>query len=118
MGSHPLNLAVRFLLELAALISMGAWAWRSGEGWVRFVLAGLVPLVAAALWGTFAVPDDPSRSGSAAVAVPGLVRLAVEVAVLGFGVWTLAQAGFTRASWAFGAVVVIHYAVGQVPSCV
>ena len=49
VGSHPINLAVRFLLELAALFSMGVWGWRTGEGWQRFVLAALIPAGAAVL---------------------------------------------------------------------
>ena len=110
MGSHPINLAVRFLLEVAALLSMGIWGWRYGEGSLRFVLAALIPVAAAVLWGTFAVPGDPSRSGAAPVAVPGLLRLAIEVAVFGFGVWALNGAGFTRTSLAFGAIVAIPYA--------
>ncbi len=85
MGSHPLNLAVRFLLELAALLSMGVWGWRAGAGWLRFALAALIPIAAAVLWGVFAVPDDPSRSGTAPIAVPGLARLAREAAVFGVG---------------------------------
>ncbi len=111
MGSHPVNLGLRFLLELVALASMGTWGWRSGEGGIRFLLAAILPLTAAAVWGVFAVPDDPSRSGSVPVAVSGLIRLALEALVLGFGVWSLNGSGFTRTSWAFGCVVAIHYAV-------
>jgi hypothetical protein len=111
VGSHPLNLAVRFLLELAALSSMGVWGWRAGTGWLRFVLAALIPMTAAVLWGVFAVPDDPSRSGAAPVAVPGLVRLALEAAVFGFGSWALKDSGFTRTSLALGVVIVVHYAI-------
>ena len=111
MGSHPLNLAVRFLLELAALFSMGTWGWRYGEGWLRFVLAALIPATAAVLWGTFAVPDDPSRSGSAPIAVQGFLRLAIEAAVFALGVWAMNNVGFTRSSWVFCIIVVIHYAI-------
>ena len=67
MGSHPINLALRFLLELSALFAMGVWGWRYSEGWLRFVLALSIPIIAAVLWGTFAVPDDPSRSGGAPI---------------------------------------------------
>ena len=55
MGSHPINLAIRFLLEVAALLSMGIWGWRFGEGWLRLALAALIPTAAAVLWGTVAV---------------------------------------------------------------
>ena len=111
MGSHPINLAVRFLLELAALSSMGLWGWRVGEGWSRFLLAALLPVAAAALWGVFAVPDDPSRSGAAPIAVPGFVRLILEAAVFGFGIWALKDSGFIRTSLLLGVVVVVHYAL-------
>lgn len=111
MGSHPLNLAVRFILELAALVSMGLWGWRAGSGSLRFVLAALIPLAAAVLWGVFAVPDDPSRSGAAPIAVPGLVRLVLEAAVFAVGIWTLRDSGFMRTSLALGMVVLVHYAL-------
>lgn len=110
MGSHPINLAVRFLLEAAALVAVSLWSWRIAEGWMPFALVVLVPISVAALWGTFAVPNDPSRSGTAPIAVPGIVRLLVEAGIFVFAVWALANAGFGRASWVLGVVVVIHYA--------
>ena len=108
MGSHPLNLAVRFLLELAALLALGVWGWRQGEGWLRFVLAVAIPLVAAVLWGVFRVPNDP---GPAPVAVPGIIRLALELAFFGFATWALYDIGATNLSWALGIVVAVHYAI-------
>ena len=68
-------------------------------------------MTAAVLWGVFAVADDPSRSGAAPIPVPGLVRLALEAAVFGVGIWALKDSGFTRASLALGVVVVVHYAI-------
>ena len=111
MGSHPINLAVRFLLELSALGVMGYWGWTQGEGVFRFVLAIGIPLIAAVAWGVFAVPDDPSRSGRALVAVPGAVRLALELAIFGFATWALFSTGHTQLSLIYGAIVVIHYLV-------
>ena len=92
-GSHPANLAIRFFLELAALGAMGYWAWRQGEDTTRYVFAVLAPLAAAAVWGIFAVPDDPSRSGSAPVPVPGALRLGIEAIFFAFAVWALYQLG-------------------------
>jgi hypothetical protein len=109
MGSNPVNLVLRFLLEMAALIAMGFWGWKQGAGAIRYVLALGIPLIAAALWGIFGVPDDPSRSARAVVAVPGMVRLALELAYFGFAVWALHSAGATRAASIFGLVVVVHY---------
>ena len=31
MGSHPLNLALRFLLELVAIGAVGFWGWRATD---------------------------------------------------------------------------------------
>lgn len=109
MGSHPINLAVRFLLEVSALLSLGLWGWRSSTGWLRLALALLVPIIAAALWGVFAVPGDPSRSGSAPIAVPGVLRLALELGFFALATWALRDSGLTRASWVLGIVVVLHY---------
>lgn len=111
MSSHPLNLAVRFLLELAALLSMSVWGWRAVAGWLRYPLAALIPVSAAILWGVFAVPNDPSRSGAAPIAVPGLARLALEAAVFGAGIWALRDSGFSRTSFTLGIVVVAHYVI-------
>ncbi len=108
MGWHPVNLAVRFLLELAVLAALGLWGWQQGQNWERFALAVGVPLLAAMLWGTFRVPNDP---GPARVAVPGIARLALELAVFGSAVWALADLGATTLSWIVGIVVAIHYAV-------
>ena len=78
-GSNPVNLAVRFILELTGLFSFGLWGWNQADGILRFVLAFGIPTVAAALWGTFAVVDDPSRSGKAVIPVNGILRLFLEV---------------------------------------
>jgi hypothetical protein len=109
MSSNPINLAVRFLLELSALLAIGFWGWRQGEGSFRFVLAIGLPLIAAVLWGTFAVPDDPSRSGKAPVPVPGIVRLVLELAFFAFATWALYNAGATQLSWLLGGVTLVHY---------
>jgi hypothetical protein len=111
MGSHPINLAIRFLLELAALLAMGVWGWQQGAGWLRFVLAISIPLIAALLWGIFAVPHDPSRSGKAPIPIPGLTRLALELAIFAFATWALYTAGATALSWILGMAVAIHYVI-------
>jgi hypothetical protein len=111
MGSHPINLAIRFVLELSALLAMGVWGWQQSEGRLRFVLAVGMPLIAAVLWGVFAVPHDPSRSGTAPIAVPGMLRLALELAVFAFATWALYHVGATKLSWTLGIIVTIHYLV-------
>lgn len=109
MGSNPINLGVRFLLELAALIIFGFWGWSISEGGLRFVLAILFPVLAAILWGTFAVIDDPSRSGKAPVPVPGLIRLILEILFFTLAAIAFFQIGNENYARIFTGVVVIHY---------
>jgi hypothetical protein len=39
MGSHPVNLAFRFLLELAALAVSATWGWQQAEGRIRWLIS-------------------------------------------------------------------------------
>ena len=111
MGSHPVNLAFRLLLELAAYFALGYWGWTQHEGIWRFVWGIGLILVAAVIWGTFAVPDDPSRSGKAPVPVPGAVRLLIELAFFAAGAWAFIAAD--RPVWgiALAILTIIHYAL-------
>jgi hypothetical protein len=111
MASHPLNLAVRFLLEIAALLALGYWGFDQHSGIWRFVLGLGLPVLAAIAWGTFAVPDDRSRSGSAPVPVPGAVRLILELALFGLASWALYDAGRPVLALILAGVTVVHYVV-------
>ena len=109
MGSHPINLIIRFLLEITALVSVGMWGWKQNDGWLRYVLAIGIPLILATIWGTFNVQDDPSRSGSAPIPTPGLIRLAIELGMFALAIWALYDSGFTKASLIFAIIVLLHY---------
>lgn len=111
MGTHPFNLAIRFLLELAALLSVGIWGYKQSDNWLRFILMLVLPILLAVLWGTFAVPDDPSRSGAAPVPVPGALRLVLELAFFSFASWCLYNIGATKWCWVMVVVVSLHYLV-------
>ena len=109
MGSHPINLIIRFLLEISALLSSGMWGWKQSDGWVRFGLAIGIPIILAAIWGIFAVPDDPSRSGKAPIVTPGVIRLAIELVFFAFATWSLYDMGLNILSLVLGIIVVLHY---------
>jgi hypothetical protein len=111
MSYHPLNLALRFILEITALFVMGYWGWGTGTGIFRILLTVGVPVLAAALWGTFAVPDDPSRSGRAPVPVPGIIRLVLEWFFFGIASWMLLDLGERTLGLTLATIVFIHYAV-------
>jgi hypothetical protein len=109
MGFHPINLAFRFVLELCALAALAYWGWTQHSGLLRYLLAAGLPLVAAVMWGTLAVPGDRSRSGKAPVPVPGMLRLLLELAFFAVAAWLLYNAGQATLAWIFGAAVVLHY---------
>ena len=111
MGSHSVNLILRFLLEIMALISLGIWGWEQSESWFRLVIAFGLPIILAVIWGTFAVPNDPSRSGSAPIITPGFIRLIIEYGIFGFAVWSLHDMGYDTLSLIFGIVVLGHYLI-------
>ncbi|BCH22994.1 YrdB family protein [Mesorhizobium sp. L-8-3] len=104
------NLTLRFLLELAALAGFGLAGWRLGDSspW-RWPLALLLPVVAAALWGIFTVPGDPSRSGAAPVPTSGGVRLLLELLVLCGGAAGYWIAGHRMAALVLAVLVAVHY---------
>ncbi len=105
------NLALRFLLELSALTAFAMWAWGSTEGVWRFVCVVLVIMSLAAIWGVFAVPDDPNRSGAAPVPVPGSLRLMLELLILGGAGFAIFQVGLPLFGGVQVALVAFHYAL-------
>lgn len=111
MGSHPLNLGLRFLLEITALVVSGMWGWKQQEGELKYLLALGIPILLAAIWGTFAVPEDPSRSGAAPVVTPGIIRLIIELGIFGFATWAMFQLSWSKVWWIFGSIVVLHYLI-------
>ena len=111
MSSHPVNLALRFLLELAAISAMSVWGFSCGNGAARFIFAVAIPLAAAAVWGVFAVPGDPSRSGSAPVPIPGTLRLGLEICFFAFAVWCLFSTHHPTLAILLGSITAAHYAI-------
>ncbi|MGD8605366.1 MAG: YrdB family protein [Anaerolineales bacterium] len=111
MGFHPLNLGLRFILELAALFSLGVWGKSLSPGFPGIVGMIAVPLAAAAAWGTFRTPEDRSASGRAPVAVPGWARLLLEAIFFIWAAWGLYQAGYPTAAAILAGTTLFHYAL-------
>ncbi|HET9989309.1 MAG TPA: YrdB family protein [Kofleriaceae bacterium] len=104
MANHPLNLALRFLLELAALAGFGVWGAHYG---IAPAIAFVV--VPAALWGTFRMRDD---GGPPVIEVGGRLRLLLEAAVFGGSTYGLWVTGAQPYAIALAAITVVHYALG------
>ncbi len=111
MGSHPVNLTFRFILEIAALIAVGTWAWKQSDGSTKYILAVGLPILIGAIWGTFTVPDDPSRSGETIVVTSGMIRLVIELGIFTLATLALYDQGQQKFSYCFAIAVIIHYAV-------
>ncbi len=109
MKMNPINLTLRFMLEVSALISVGLWGWRYNNEWHHYVLVLLLPLLLAIVWGVFNVPDDPSRGGNAPVEVSGITRLGIEFAIFGIAALALYSLADIRLTLIFFAALVIHY---------
>jgi Protein of unknown function (DUF2568) len=93
-----LNLGLRFLLEVCALVALGYGGWHAGGPvWLRLGLAVVLPLTAAIIWGRWVAPKasrplpDPRRlvpewvvfgGATVALAATGHPLLAALLAVL------------------------------------
>jgi len=95
---------------MATLIAVAYWGWTEFTAWPKYSTAIGLPVLLVAIWGIFAVPDDPSRSGKTLVTTVGWVRLIIELLYFGFGAWTLYDASFQKFALLFGLIVVAHYA--------
>ena len=111
MSSHPINLFIRLLLEVAALVVTGIWGYSLTANWSRYLWMLLLPILFAAIWGIFAVKDDPSRSGKTVVDTPGFIRLPIELGLFGFATWEWFDLGFGPLAWIFLSLLLVHYLV-------
>ena len=111
MAKNPLNLAVRFLLELAAIFIMGLWGFNKSGNLPGILFAILLPLGFALLWGIFAVPNDPSRSGKTVIPTPGIIRLLLELSLFAAATWMMRDLDYSPAWWIFSTITLLHYII-------
>jgi hypothetical protein len=111
LSYHPLNLAVRFVLELICLLGAGLWGYNwSGSSY----LVGIaIPVVLMVVWAVCAVPGDRSRSGNAPVPIPGALRLLLELSFFGFGTWAFYDLDMIYICLIFGVAVLAHYLISH-----
>ncbi|HEY2790089.1 MAG TPA: DUF2568 domain-containing protein [Gaiellales bacterium] len=106
------NLALRFLLELAALAGLADWGLHTGGGPVRIVLALAAVGAAAVVWGMWCAPKSSRR-------LPQPGRTVVEAVVFGLGAAGFAAAGHASAAVVFAVLAVVNwvllFAWGQDP---
>jgi hypothetical protein len=96
-------LAARFLLEIGALVALGAWGFAAaGSTAARLALGIGVPLAVAALWGAFVGPGATS---------PAAVKAVLQVAVFGAAAAALAATRSTALAGVFVAAVALDAAL-------
>jgi hypothetical protein len=99
---QSINLGVRFLLEVCALISLGYWGFRTGSaGAARYLLGIGAPLLAAVVWGMFVAPK-------ASVTVSDAVKMGLELVVFGASALALWAAGRPGLAGAFALIAIIN----------
>ena len=97
-----INLALRFLLELSALVAIGYWGFHTGKHPLVKVALGLgTPLVIAAIWSMFGAPKAPAK-------VAGPVRSLLELGVFVLAVASLLAADRPALAGVFGVLAVIN----------
>jgi hypothetical protein len=97
----PANLALKFLLELAASAAFAVWGADVGSGAFAVILAVAAPLVAVLLWGRFAAPRSSHR-------LPRSTRIPFELGVFLLAALALLAAGHAVAAIVFTALVALN----------
>jgi hypothetical protein len=95
------NLALKFLLELAAFAALAYWGATVGEGAVAVLLAVAAPAVAIALWAIFAAPKSQRR-------LPRAARVTFELGVFALAALALLAAGSPLAAVLFAAFAFVN----------
>lgn len=103
-----LNLVVRFLLEIMALVIIGYWGFQTPQGtFLKFVFAIGSPLVLAIIWGMFGTPKAPCR-------LSGTSFLFLEIIVFGLPVVALLLIDKTTFASIYGVVVILNLVLMKV----
>lgn len=108
MASNPINLVLRFVLELVALAAYGYWGWTQHQGFGRLVIAIVLPVAVAIIWAVFRFPEGDA---DVPVTVAGPIRLLLEFMIFGVAIWLLSQTNLQPVAAGFAIVVIIHYLV-------
>ncbi|MCC2526229.1 YrdB family protein [Bacillus halotolerans] len=105
------NLLLRFALEIVALISIGVFAWThfNFNGYLKYVVTLVLPIVVMIIWSVFAVYNDPSRNGQTVIAVNGVTRLVIEFMIFIMAVAALYFSNLKTVSIIFLCLIILHY---------
>lgn len=95
-------LAIRFLLEMLALIALGYWGYYLGKGiWMKLSFLILFPIIMMVIWGMFISPK-------AFFHFPEWLRLLLELTLFGIAAFGLYNSGFYALALLFLIIVIIQ----------
>lgn len=106
---HPINLALRFGLEIVALYAMSSRVYAmysSPENWFYAILSAVL---AGAIWTIFKVPGDKSSNGKAIVPINGVLRFLIEFSFFFVAVFLLIVDESYSFAGIFGFFIFMHY---------
>jgi len=109
MSQHPLNLSLRFFLEMSALAVYGGWAWAHTPPPLHLFTGLGLPVVVAFLWTVLRSrePEDPAEAPPGRISP--VTRLVLEALIFGLAILGLADIGAFRATWFFSGLLLLHY---------
>jgi len=101
-GVKAVNLGLRFLLEICALVALGYWGFQAGKTGLTKGLLGIgTPLLAAVIWGIFGSPAAPYPAST-------IMRLFLEIMILGSAAIALYSSGHQSLSVSFAILSIIN----------
>jgi Protein of unknown function (DUF2568) len=95
------NLALKFLLELAAVAAFAIWGASVDGAALAALLAVITPALVIGLWGTFAAPKSPRR-------LPTRARVPFELAVFALAALALLASGHETVAIIFAVTAAIN----------
>lgn len=99
------NLALRFLLEICALVALGYWGFNIKRDLpIRLILGIGAPLLAMLVWGTLGAPAASAR-------LPEPQRLLLELVILGTAAVALYASGARTVAGLFALAVAVNRAL-------
>jgi Protein of unknown function (DUF2568) len=100
-AARAANLALKFLLELAAVAAFAIWGASVDGTGIAVLRAVVIPVAAVALWSRFAAPKSPRR-------LPTRARVPFELAVFALAALSLFAADHTSIAIVFSAAVALN----------
>jgi len=99
---QSLNLAIRFFIEVVALIIYFYWGYTLGEGKIpKYLLAIGIMVIVAIIWGTFLSPKAP-------VELSPLLHQGLEIVILSIPVVIFIYFGYFTYGIAYAVIAVVN----------